>query len=178
MSYRTYVNNIQIFGNNEYYAEWFDFLKKQGVEVDPDEFTYKGEITDVMGAVRTIEKIILRLAKPCNEKVISAQIAEQFITKKNMDDTIKKNILESASFKYNSMFDFSHRYEEIVIDDKDKYGLSLTDNVQLLIDHGYIFMSCAFLNACKDNIEPAPAGNKRLRNWKIKDGKTITIEAR
>ena len=36
MSYRTSVNGVQIFGNNEYYKEWTDFLKSKGIEIDED----------------------------------------------------------------------------------------------------------------------------------------------
>ena len=29
MSYRTRVNETQIFGNNEYYQEWIDFIRSE-----------------------------------------------------------------------------------------------------------------------------------------------------
>ena len=33
MSYRTYVNDTQIFGNNECYPEWINYIKSKGIEV-------------------------------------------------------------------------------------------------------------------------------------------------
>ena len=36
MSYRTRINNIQIFGNDECYPEWMDFLKSKDIEIDED----------------------------------------------------------------------------------------------------------------------------------------------
>lgn len=36
MSYRTYVNNEQVFGNNEYYQEWEEFITSKGIETDEE----------------------------------------------------------------------------------------------------------------------------------------------
>ena len=47
MSYRTYVNNIQIFGNDESFKEWFLFLESQGIEID-EEGHYDGYISDLL----------------------------------------------------------------------------------------------------------------------------------
>ena len=34
MSYRTYVEGVQIFGNNEGYNEWIEFIRSQGIKID------------------------------------------------------------------------------------------------------------------------------------------------
>ena len=36
MSYRTYINDTQIFGNHECYEEWIDFIKSQGIDANED----------------------------------------------------------------------------------------------------------------------------------------------
>jgi hypothetical protein len=36
MSYRTEVEGFQIFGNNEYYKEWIEFISSEGIEVDEE----------------------------------------------------------------------------------------------------------------------------------------------
>ena len=36
MSYRTYVNDVQVFGNDEYYSEWIEFIKAQGIDVNEE----------------------------------------------------------------------------------------------------------------------------------------------
>jgi hypothetical protein len=41
MSYRTKVNGVQVFGNNESYPEWIEFIRSQKIDVD-DEKCYKG----------------------------------------------------------------------------------------------------------------------------------------
>lgn len=156
MSYRTYVNEHQIFGNNEYYQEWFDFIKSQGIEVS-DEFTYDGYITNVMGAVKAIEKIILRKAKESEETIISRN---------------------GKTFKHCKLFDFSNEYGKIIMDREDKYGMELTDHILFIEDMSYMFMSVAFINACKDLIERDPKPKrKRLYNYKVKDGKQIHVHA-
>lgn len=62
MSYRTYVNNYQIFGNEEYYDEWIEFIQSQGIEVD-EEGCYEGEITDFMSGLVVCENIVNKLEK-------------------------------------------------------------------------------------------------------------------
>lgn len=56
MSYRTTVNGEQLFGNNECYTKWIDFIKSQGIEVDGD-YCYSGEIVDVDKALDVLEDI-------------------------------------------------------------------------------------------------------------------------
>ena len=41
MSYRTNVNGKQIFGNNEWYDEWGEYLISKGIKIS-DEGLYKG----------------------------------------------------------------------------------------------------------------------------------------
>ena len=68
MSYRTRLNGRQIFGNNEWYPEWIEFVKPQGIEVDEDGL-YEGEITDVKGLFITIDTITRRLIKERDDRV-------------------------------------------------------------------------------------------------------------
>ena len=145
MSYRTYINHVQVFGNNEFYQEWLDFIQSQGIEVS-EECTYDGEITDVMGAIKTIEKIILRLAEEHNEHVVSLPVANA-IAKDDISPEKKESELQTHSFSHNSMFDFTRTYKNILWDQKDKYGMKLTDHMMFVKNNGYIFMSIAFIEA-------------------------------
>ena len=38
ISYKTFVEDTQIFGNGEGYKLWFDFLKAEGIEVSEEGF--------------------------------------------------------------------------------------------------------------------------------------------
>ena len=60
MKYKTYVNNVQIFGDDEYYEEWNSFIKSQGIIVDENGL-YDGYIKDFMSALDIIESILSRL---------------------------------------------------------------------------------------------------------------------
>ena len=34
MSYRTYINGNQVFGNNEYYPEWIEYIESKGIVIN------------------------------------------------------------------------------------------------------------------------------------------------
>lgn len=34
MSFRTMINDVQIFGNNQTYSEWLHFIQLNGIEID------------------------------------------------------------------------------------------------------------------------------------------------
>lgn len=60
MSYRTNVNGTQIFGNNEWYDEWGEYLISKGIKIS-DEGLYEGELDDFMEALEVIEKITMNI---------------------------------------------------------------------------------------------------------------------
>lgn len=160
MSYRTYINNTQVFGNNEYYPEWEEFIKSQGIEVNEDG-CYDGEITDFMGALMTIEKIVMRLEK-------------EFQERKDL-----RNRLNGKHKPIQSLFDFSNIVEELEEQDENvKFGKSLFDKLLHYTQNGYAFMPYAFYMACEDKLERA---DKRIKGhfhcYKLKDGETINVSA-
>lgn len=70
MSYRTYIEGVQIFGNNESYKEWTDFIRANGIEIKNDG-EYCGFIKDVQGMFSVIDKIAKRLMKERHEAVVN-----------------------------------------------------------------------------------------------------------
>lgn len=56
MSYRTRINGVQIFGNNEYYQEWIDFIRSEGIKDDEDGL-YDGYIENLQGMFNAIDII-------------------------------------------------------------------------------------------------------------------------
>ena len=62
MSYKTYVNDTQIFGNNESYPEWIAYIKSKGIEVGEND-SYTGELDNFMEALDVIESIVMKLEK-------------------------------------------------------------------------------------------------------------------
>lgn len=67
MSYRTNVNGKQIFGNNEWYDEWGEYLISKGIKIS-DEGLYKGELDDFMEALEVIEKITMNIEAKRRER--------------------------------------------------------------------------------------------------------------
>lgn len=158
MSYRTNIEDIQIFGNNEYYPEWIEFIKSQGIKVD-DEGNYSGEIHDFMGMLTTIETIVLNIEK----------------------ERQKDN--PQSRYHKRSIFDLRNIYENTVKDMNDvneTYLNSLSDRIFDIINEGYMFMPYQAYNACKDKLEPCESFStpNHFHCYKIKDGETIHISAR
>lgn len=122
MGYRTYVEDTQIFGSNERYKKWLDFISTQGVEVD-EEGNYDGYITDIQGAVEVIEEIILDMTK----ERIDANMGNIF----DLTDIYDEEIEARSNNDYSN--DFTYRLSE-------------------LTNYGYIFMSNSFLKACGDKV--------------------------
>lgn len=69
MAYRTRVDGYQIFGNNDYFEEWAEFIRSNGIEIS-EEGIYEGEITDVQGMFDVIDKITKKLIAEKHEMVL------------------------------------------------------------------------------------------------------------
>ena len=67
MSYRTYINNTQVFGNGESYPEWIKYVESKGITVG-EEGDYEGELDDFMEALDVIESIVMRLESERRER--------------------------------------------------------------------------------------------------------------
>lgn len=167
MSYRTYIEGIQIFGNNECYPEWLEFIKFQGIAID-EEHCYEGEIHDFMGALVAIEAIVMRLHK-------------------QKEAMIKECGGQIGNRKMYGMFDLTHIVDTMAIhnqvDEHDKriydYGVSLFDELRDVIDHSYAFMPYALFLACEDKLQSINAytTEDHFYCYKLKDGETIHVRA-
>lgn len=160
MSYRTYVEGVQIFGNNECYPEWIEFVKSQGITVD-EEGCYSGEIKDFMGALSVIETIVLRKNKE----------REEFKMEYN-GNMAGKPIL--------SLFDFTNTPNVLERQSpNDRYNNSLLDELMTIIDTSYAFMPYAFYLACEDKLEPDKVFSTEghFYCYKLKEGLTLDVEA-
>ena len=156
MSYRTTIEGVQIFGNNDCYQTWIDFIKSQGIVVDADN-GYEGEITDFMGAVMAIEEIVMSLAKKRNEL-----------------RTMHGDHMGRVALKH--LFDFSH-VAESVEKCEDSY---LFDELFDVIDTSYMFIPYVFFQACEEKLERMDAYSigERYNCYKLKEGMTIHVRAK
>lgn len=181
MSYRTCINGVQIFGNNESYPEWIEFIQSQEIVIDEDG-NYEGEIHDFMSALECIESIVMRL-----EKERQTDINELKIKEKNNTDVEKEEYFyevlhnPNSRFYKSSMFDLSFIYRETAeaLKAEDNYENSLFDLLYQFIKDGYIFMPYNFFKACEDVLEQEHvfSKDKHFHCYKIKDGKTIHVKA-
>lgn len=151
MSYRTYINDTQVFGNNEYYPEWIAYLKSKGIEENEDG-CYEGELTDFMEALDIIEEIVMNMEKERREN--------------------KKN---GERFHATSIFDLGNIYDNVLNNPTEE---SLLDKEMHYVENGYMFLPYAFYKACEDIIEYKGIGlGKHIRIYELKKGCKITVSA-
>lgn len=156
MSYRTYIDGTQIFGNNDWYEEWADFLRSHDIEIDEDG-CYEGEIDDVMGMFEVIDRITKKIIRERHEKVLRGE----------------KNWRNEP---YKEMTDLS---DSIYLDDTTPI---LTFNQQM-IENAYCFLPYQVYLAVKDKITPNRKCYKSgetdwfLCTYELKDGEKIKVSA-
>lgn len=157
MSYRTYINDTQIFGNNESYQEWFDFLKSKGIEISEDGI-YDAYIDDLQGMFNVIDKITQNLISKRHEEVLKG--------KKDWEGK-----------PYTELTDLSKSMWLAGNVPLLKYNMEM-------INHAYCFMPYQAYKAVEDIIERSdtPYISEDGREWycctyKLKVGKKIHVEA-
>lgn len=128
MSYRTKVNGKQIFGNNEYYEEWGEYLQSKGIEIN-EEGCYKGELDNFMEALEVIEKITMNIEAKRRER---KKAGEKFYSQ--------------------SIFDNRNIYDSLTNNSKPCYE-SLFDKELAIIKNGCMFLPIQFFKACENIIE-------------------------
>ena len=167
MSYRTEVNGIQVFGNDEYYPEWIEFIKSQGISVN-EEGRYEGHITDFMSAIKACEQIVLRL---------DDEIKERFA---HLEHTINTADPEAQAWlaKHNkSLFDLTPIRRKTDEDADKTLGTRLFDELYDLVEYGYLLIPIKLFNACRDDIELDLGNKTRFRAYRLKEGRQINVHA-
>lgn len=152
MGYRTYINDTQVFGNNEYYTEWIEYIESKGIDVGEDG-NYEGELDDFMEALDVIENIVIRIEKERRE-----------------------NKAKGQKFLSTSIFDLGNIYDDVLnMPDSE----SILDKELHYLQNGYMFMPYAFYKSCEDIIEFKGYSfrGKHSKVYKLKDGCKIQISA-
>lgn len=152
MSYRTYINDTQVFGNNECYPEWIKYIESKGITIDEDG-GYEGELDNFMEALDVVESIVMRLE------------AERRENKKN-----------GEKFFSQSIFDLGNIYDDVAA--RPKEG-SLLDKELHYLECGYMFMPYAFFKACEDILEDRGYSwkGRHAKIFKLKEGCKIKVSA-
>ena len=167
MSYRTEVNGVQIFGNNEYYPEWLDFIRSKGIEVG-EEGQYNGAITDFMGAMDVCERIVLRID---DERAAARAELERRIERNDaeVDDWIRRQAT--------SLFDLSEIRRKIDKGPVNGYRTHLLDELCGLVDNGYLFIPMMLLRACQRDLELDLSHPSRIRAYRLKPKRVMHVHA-
>lgn len=173
MSYRTTINGIQIFGNNESYAPWDEYIRSQGIEISEEGY-YEGDITDFHGAVIAIETIVKDLMA---ERKSDWDKIKHRIEKILAEDPDNEWALKQKSILTRSYLDFSH-YEKDIFEHHD----SILDTLFLIADTAYVFFPYILYTACRDQLErldpmQEPDGTFRIHNFKFKPGQAAHVKA-
>lgn len=152
MAYRTYINDIQLFGNNEYYPEWITYIRSKGINVD-ENGCYKGELTDFMETLDVIEEIVMNMEK------------ERRLNKEN-----------GKKYNSTSIFDLGHIYSDVLNNPSEE---SLLDKEIYYTENGYMFLPYTFYQACKDIIEykGIQIKGKHTRIYQLKENCRISVRA-
>lgn len=156
MSYRVSVENTQIFGNNESYDLWDEFVKSQGIEIDEDG-CYDGEITDIQGMFAVIDKITRKIINDRHEEILRGET--------NYEGEPLKEITDLSGSMWL----------------KDNYPLLMFN--QQMIENAYCFLPYQVYKAVENKIERTKQiYTKDGVDWicctyKVKDGETINVHA-
>ncbi len=157
MSYRVKIDGHQVFGNNESYALWDDFVASQGITIDEDD-NYDGYTTDVEGLFKVIDKITRENIADRHRKVLAGE--------KKIGDECK--IRELADFT-----------DSIFLKD----DTPLLEFDEYIVKNAYIFLPLQVKNILKDKLVKADDRYKddvvdwSFTSYKLKDGEKIHLSA-
>lgn len=166
VSYRTTVNGVQIFGNNECHPEWLDFVRSQGVAVDAEN-CYDGVIRDVMGAIEACERVVLRIDD------------ERRATRESLLTTATNVAArERIERRHPDVFDL--REMRRVVDRANDPGEPpmaprLLDELLSVVEDGYLFIPLALLRACEPDVVRDDGHPTRLNAYRVRDGHEIAV---
>lgn len=155
MSYRTRINGVQIFGNNDYYQEWIDFIRSEGIKDDEDGL-YDGYIENLRGMFNVIDTITRGLINNRHKQVVAGELTWE-------------------GKPYRELTDLS---ESVWLNDKTPL---LMYNMQM-IENAYCFLPYQLFKAVEDIIEQCEYDEPQAvklghRYYKLKDGTKIHIYA-
>lgn len=157
MSYRTHINDTQIFGNNEVYQEWIDFLLSKGIEITEDG-VYDGYIDDLQGMFNVIDTITRERINYRHNQVVAGELTWK-------------------GEPYKELTDLS---ESIWLDDKTPL---LMYNMQM-IEYAFCFLPYQVFKAVENIIDKSdiPYVSEDGKEWnccsyKLKAGKKIHVWA-
>jgi len=96
MSNRFYVNEVQIFGNNEMFNHTYEELKRQGANWTEDGTFREINISDPNGLMRAVELDVFELLKKSATEDVFDRVNKKFIKRKDFSDVHDKDLFFSS----------------------------------------------------------------------------------
>ena len=159
MSYRISLEDTQIFGNNEWFQEWDDFIKSEGITIG-ENGEYDGYITNVQGLFTTIDIIVKKLINERHQEIVDKET--------DFSGNPKREI-----------YDFTKSYDFFCVEYRGKMA-SILDFNFFLFD-AYLFIRYRVYMAIKDKLEECDRWEDDkidwFRSYKLKDGEKIHVHA-
>lgn len=159
MSNRFYVNDVQIFGNNEMFERTYEELKKQGAEWTDDGTFCEIEIKDPQALMEAVEKDSLEyLKKVCTEDVFDEK-NNNFINKK-FEDVHDSDLILSV---------YGDALKNRAYTEKGEVRNKAWRSIGWWLEEKRILTSWNLYQAIKDDVE-----FDKQENLVLKEGHTIT----
>ena len=161
MSDRFYVNDVQIFGNNEMFERTYEELKKQGAEWTEDRTFNEIEITDPQALMDAVEKDSLEyLKKLCTEDIFDEE-NKKFINK-NFEDVHDSDLILSV---------YGDTLKNRAYTEKGEVRNKAWRSIGWWLEEKRILTSWNLYQAIKDDVK-----FDKQENLVLKEGHTITAK--
>ena len=143
MSNRFYVNDVQIFGNNEMFKKTYDELKKQGAKWTDDGTFGAIEIKDPQALMESVERDILEFLKDAlTVEVYDKEKKDWF--DKDFKDVHDKDILLS---------DWEDEFKYHIWDEKGEMQKPVWLHLQWWLNQKLAFTSYVLYQAIRDDVD-------------------------
>lgn len=169
MSYRTFVNGVQIFGGNELPPRWIGYLKENNIVSDEDrEYVYAFDTQDFMGILKVMEEIVTDYEEEQQQRI--KDITEHNSHFENLPKKKKEEIKDRLGLR--SIFDLAPA-------DKSTISDTLFDHLMECVKSAKMFLPYAFFRACERDLEQEKIFSmpNRIYSYRLKPGKMVHIEA-
>lgn len=159
MSNRFYVNDVQIFGNNEMFARTKKELERQGAEWTEDWTFDDIEITDPQRLMRAVELDTFEyLKKGATEDVID-RVNKKFIKHRDFSEVHDKELFFGS---------FEDEWKCGIYDENGEVELNTWHAIECMISTTRLFTPYVLYKAIKNDVEYKKGG------LVLKEGHTIT----
>ena len=160
MSNRFYVNDVQIFGNNEMFERTANELKEQGAKFEDGCFEAI-EIKDPQGLMRAVELDTFEYLKKWATEDVIDRVNKKFIKHRDFSEVHDKELFFGS---------FEDEWKWCIYDENGEIELNTWHTIEYMISTTRLFTSYILYKAIKNDVEYTKDG------FVLKEGHKITAE--